>query len=102
MALADWRFILSTYENEVCQRLGSWHDSSKNSAMVETMAAHITGARLTMKIPGKLMRMFNDPIDRTFAAMCCGAYTELPYSGKLLSFLGKSAHGIDPAAFTLK
>jgi len=97
----NWPVLLSTYENEMRNRLGSWQDLIEKFYNGEMMAAYATGERLSTKLPGLIIRPFNRHVDRHFAAMCCGAYTERPYSRKLLNFLCKNPKGFDPENYKI-
>jgi hypothetical protein len=97
----NWPVLLSTYEHEMRERLGSWQDLIEKFYNGEMMAAYATGERMAAMLPGLLIRPFNRHVDRHFAAMCCGAYTERPYSRKLLNFLCKNPKGFDPMNYRI-
>lgn len=97
----DWPAILSTYESEIKERLTAWQELIARFYNGEMMAAYATGLRFKSMF-GPLMKPVNMHFDRNFAAMCCGAYTERPYSRKLLGLLCKNPRGFAPADFALK
>jgi flavin-dependent dehydrogenase len=98
----DWPHLLATYESEIRQRLVSWQELIAKFYNGEMMAAYATGIRYGSKFPRSLFRALNTHVDKNFAAMCCGAYTERPYSRKLLSFICSNPSGFDPADFVIK
>ena len=98
----DWPVLLGTYEKEMRERLTAWSELISKFYNGEMMAAYSTGLRYKMKFGGPLIKAINGHFDKNFAAMCCGAYTERPYSRKLLGFLCKNPRGFDPADFALK
>ena len=97
----DWAKLLSRYETEMKERLTAWQELISKFYNGEMMAAYSTGLRYKMKF-GAAMKLINGHFDKNFAGMCCGAYTERPYSRSLLNFLCKNPRGFDPADFALK
>lgn len=97
----NWPVLLSSYENEMRERLTSWQELIEKFYNGEMMAAYATGERMSKLLPGFIIRPFNRHVDRHFAAMCCGAYTERPYSRKLLDFLCKNPKGFEPRDYRI-
>jgi len=98
----DWPNLLATYESEIRQRLTAWQELIAKFYNGEMMAAYATGTRYGMKFPRALFRVLNTHVERNFAAMCCGAYTERPYSRKLMKLICDNPRGFDPADFAIK
>jgi flavin-dependent dehydrogenase len=97
----DWPTLLATYEKEMRERLTAWQELIEKFYNGEMMAAYATGEKFAQSLAGPLFRGFNRHVDRHFAAMCCGAYTERPYSRKLLNFLCKNPRGFDPKQYRI-
>ncbi len=97
----DWSAMLRTYEDEMRHRLVSWQELIEKFYNGEMMAAYATGERFANSVFGPLFKVVNRHIDRHFASMCCGAYTEKPYSRKLLGFLCKNPRGFDPKNYMI-
>lgn len=97
----DWKTLLPGYEAEMRGRLVAWQDLIEKFYNGEMMAAYATGERFSRMFGGSLFRVFNRHVDRHFAAMCCGAYTEKPYSRRLLNFLCKNPRGFDPGNYVI-
>ncbi|QJE94320.1 NAD(P)/FAD-dependent oxidoreductase [Luteolibacter luteus] len=96
-----WDTLLATYESEMRGRLTAWQELIEKFYNGQMMAAYATGESFMKMIPGPLMKIFNRHVDRHFAAMCCGAYTERPYSRKLLDFVCKNPRGFDPKDYAI-
>jgi flavin-dependent dehydrogenase len=97
----DWNAILSSYESEMKERLTAWQELISKFYNGEMMAAYSTGLKFKMKFRNPLISAINSHFDKNFAAMCCGAYTERPYSRGLLNFLCKNPRGFAPSDFAL-
>lgn len=97
----NWPRLLATYEAEMRGRLTAWQELIEKFYNGEMMAAYATGERFTKTLPGPVTRAFNRHLDRHFAAMCCGAYTERRYSRGLLNFFCKHPHGFDPKDYAI-
>jgi flavin-dependent dehydrogenase len=96
-----WSQLCATYESEMRGRLKAWQELIEKFYNGQMMAAYATGERFTKALPGPITRAFNRHVDRHFAAMCCGAYTERPYSRKLLDFVCTHPHGFDPKTYAI-
>ncbi len=97
----DWETMMATYQAEMVERLTAWTELIEKFYNGQMMAAYATGARYTEMLPGFVSGPFNRHVNRHFGSMCCGAYTEKPYSRGLLNFLCNNTHGFDPADFAL-
>ena len=97
----DWTALFRTYEEEMRQRLVAWQELIGKFYNGEIMAAYATGNRFSGSPIGPLFNPINRHINRHLGAMCCGAYTEKPYSRKLLGFLCKNPRGFDPVDYRI-
>ncbi len=97
----DWSGLLATYESEIRERLTCWQELIAKFYNGEMMAAYATGARLQSKFPRPLFRALHTHVDRNFAAMCCGAYTERPYSRRLLEIICRHPRGFKPGDYVI-
>lgn len=89
------------YSRRMTSLLESWQAIIRRFYDGSIMAAYATGMAMRERFPGRLSGMMQNHVQRHFAAMACGAYTEKPYSRGMMDFLCSHPRGFDPADYAI-
>lgn len=89
------------YGQRMTSLLEAWQAIIRRFYDGSIMAAYATGMSIRERFPGRLSNMMQNHVNRHFAAMACGAYTEKRYSCGLMDFLCSHPRGFVPADYAI-
>ena len=89
------------YGRRMVSMLEAWQAIIRRFYDGSIMAAYATGMSIRARFPGRLSGMMQNHVQRHFAAMACGAFTEKRYSRGMMDFLCSHPRGFDPADYAI-
>ncbi len=85
----EWKERLLGYEKRMSHLLEAWQELVGYFYDGSVIASYYGGAQFMKKRPNPLSRLMEKHIQRNFAGMACGIYTERAYSRGLMRFICK-------------
>lgn len=89
------------YGKRMTSLLEAWQALIRRFYDGSIMAAYATGMSIRARFPGRLSGLMQSHVQRHFAAMACGAFTEKRYSRGMMDFLCSHPRGFDPADYAI-
>ncbi len=97
----EWPRLLKRYEQGIFGMLSAWQELVAKFYDGSMMASYAAGQAIMAKYPGRVSNWFQGHVQRNFAGMACGIYTERRYSRALMGFLCKHTYGHQSADYAI-
>lgn len=94
--------FLAEFESETIRMLEAWQALVQRFYDGSIMASYATGGMMRKRLPAWIANVMERHIQRNFAGMACGIYTQRAYSRKLMDFLCTHTRGHQAADYAIR